>query len=45
MGRKIWKVRRRSGRRSFSAIRRALIGSDKFGLREFPNIEGSPLTP
>jgi hypothetical protein len=35
-------MRRRSGRRSFSAIRRALIGSDKLGFKEFPTIEGFP---
>ena len=33
-------MRRRSGRRSFSALRRALIGSDKLGFKEFPTIEG-----
>ena len=37
---KPWKLGRRSGRGSFSALRRALTGTDKLGFKEFPSIEG-----
>ena len=42
--RKPWKLGRRNGRGSFSAIRRALTGEGRFGYKEFPNSECSPLT-
>ena len=37
---KPWKLGRRSGRGSFSALRRALTGMDKLGFKEFPTVEG-----
>jgi hypothetical protein len=39
--RKPWKIARRSGRTSFSALRRALTGSDRLGFRDFPTIEST----
>jgi hypothetical protein len=41
---KPWKLGRRSGRGSFSALRRVLIGADKLGLKEFPSIESKSLS-
>jgi hypothetical protein len=40
---KPWKRGRRTGRGSFSAIRRALTGTNRLGFSEFPSIEGIPL--
>ena len=39
--RKSWKVRRRSGRSSFSALRRALVGNERTLLKDFPSIDGT----
>lgn len=35
--RKSWKLGRRNGRGSFTAIRRALTGEGRFGFKEFPS--------